>query len=60
MPMLIAWIAKTLILRYGGLQTYRRALPLFFGLILGESVVGCAWPIVGLLFDLPTYSFWGL
>ena len=60
MPMLIAWIAKSSILRYGGLQSYRRALPLFFGLILGESVVGCAWPIIGLIFDVPTYSFWGL
>jgi len=60
MPMLIAWIAKTTILRYGGLHAYRRALPLFFGLILGESVVGCAWPLIGLIFDVPTYSFWGL
>ena len=60
LPMLIAWIVKSLLLRYGGLQAYRKALPLFFGLILGESVVGCAWPIIGIIFDLPTYSFWGL
>ncbi len=60
LPMLIAWIVKSVLLRYGGLQAYRRALPLFFGLILGESVVGCAWPIIGIIFDVPTYSFWGL
>jgi hypothetical protein len=60
MPMTIAWIAKSAILRYGGLQAYRRALPLFFGLILGETVIGCAWPIIGLIFNVPTYSFWGL
>ncbi len=60
MPMLIAWIIKSALLRYGGLQSYRRALPLFFGLILGEAVVGCAWPLVGLIFKVPTYSFWGL
>jgi hypothetical protein len=60
MPMLIAWIAKLIILRYGGLRLYRRVLPLFFGLIVGESVVGCAWPIVGLIFHVPNYSFWGL
>jgi hypothetical protein len=60
LPMLIAWIVKSALLRYGGLQAYRRALPLFFGLILGESVVGCAWPIIGIIFDVPTYSFWGL
>ncbi|MCJ7795964.1 MAG: hypothetical protein MUQ56_04250 [Thermoleophilia bacterium] len=60
MPMIIAWIAKSALLRYGGLQAYRRALPLFFGLILGETVVGCAWPLIGLIFNVPTYSFWGL
>jgi hypothetical protein len=60
MPMLIAWIVKLAILRYGGLQLYRRALPLFFGLILGETIIGCAWPIIGIIFDMPNYSFWGL
>ena len=60
MPMLIAWITKSALLRYGGLQAYRRALPLFFGLILGEAVIGCAWPLIGLIFNVPTYSFWGL
>ncbi len=60
MPMLIAWLVKLLILRYGGLRLYRKALPLFFGLILGEVVVGGAWPIVGLILGVPTYSFWGL
>jgi hypothetical protein len=60
MPMLIAWLAKLIILRYGGLRLYRRVLPLFFGLILGETVVGCAWPLFGLLRGVPTYSFWGL
>ena len=60
MPMLIAWIVKALVLRYGGLRLYRQALPLFYGLILGESVIGCGWPIVGLITGMPTYSFWGL
>ncbi len=60
MPMLIAWLVKFAILRYGGLRLYRQALPLFFGLILGEAVVGCAWPVYGLLRGTPTYSFWGL
>jgi hypothetical protein len=60
MPMLIAWVAKSLVLRYGGLRLYRQALPLFYGLILGESVIGCGWTFIGLLFGVPTYSFWGL
>jgi hypothetical protein len=60
MPMLLALIAKALVLRYGGLRMYRQALPLFFGLILGETIVGCGWTFVGLLTGIPNYSFWGL
>jgi hypothetical protein len=59
MPMLIAWIIKSAVLRYGGLRLYRRALPFFFGLILGESMPGCAWSLVGLIFHVPSYSFFG-
>ncbi len=59
MPMLIAWVIKILVLRYGGLRFYRRVVPFFFGLIIGESIVGCAWPLVGLIFDVPSYNFFG-
>jgi len=58
-PMLIAWLVKILVLRYGGLRFYRRVLPLFFGLILGECMVGCAWPLIGLIFNVPSYNFFG-
>ena len=57
--MLIAWLVKVLVLRYGGLHSYRRLLPFFFGLIMGESVVGCSWPLVGLIFHVPSYNFFG-
>jgi len=60
MPMIIACIVKPALLHYGGLPACRQALPLFFGLILDEIVVGCAWPVIGLVFNVPTYSFWGL
>jgi len=59
MPMLIAWVIKLAVLRYGGLRFYRQVLPLFYGLILGESIVGCAWPIVGLILHTPTYNAFG-
>ncbi len=59
MPMFIAWLIKGLVLRYGGLRFYRRALPFFFGLILGESMLGCTWPIIGLIFNVPSYNFFG-
>lgn len=36
--MAIAWAGKLLVLRYGGLNTYRRSLPFFWGMILGSCV----------------------
>jgi len=39
-PFLIAWACKTLILRYGGPKFYRRALPFFLGLVVGDFING--------------------
>lgn len=33
MPLLIAWLAKTLLRRCGGIRAYTQALPFFYGLI---------------------------
>ncbi len=54
---LFASIAKWLILKYGGLKEHRRALPFFFGLILGDFALGSFWNIVELIFRIPTYHF---
>ncbi len=35
-PCLLAWMFKSLILRYGGMSLYGRARPFFLGLVLGE------------------------
>ena len=35
----IAWLVKALLLRYGGLRAHRAALPVFLGLIVGESTM---------------------
>ena len=37
---------KGLILKYGGITTYRAMLPLFLGLILGEFVSAGMWVII--------------
>lgn len=58
LPLMIAWIIKLSILRYGGLKMYRQTLPLFLGVILGECVVGSVWTLIGITFDMPTYAFW--
>ena len=35
----IAWLVKSLLLRYGGLRAHRIALPIFLGFIVGDSTV---------------------
>jgi hypothetical protein len=52
LPVFITWIIKGLLLRYGGLRAYRRALPFFLGLILGEFSAGFLRTLVDLAFNL--------
>jgi hypothetical protein len=52
LPIFVSWLIKSLILRYGGLRVYRRALPFFLGLVLGEFGAGFLRTILDLLFDL--------
>ena len=54
----VSWAIKSLILKFGGIRSYRKALPLFLGLILGEYTVGGAWVLVRLLFNIEVYSFY--
>ena len=44
---LIGFIAKWIVLKYGGLKLHRQARPFFLGLILGGYMVGGFWTIVG-------------
>jgi hypothetical protein len=53
--MLTAWVVKFTIIRYGGVKFYRRALPFFIGLLLGDFVIGSLWSIIGVLLDVPIY-----
>ena len=56
-PFFVSWLIKAPLLKYGGIRAYRKALPLFLGLILGDFVVGSMWGIMGLLTGEPTYTF---
>jgi len=58
LPLLIAWCAKAIILRYGRAKLYRAAMPFFLGLVLGEFMVGSVWTIIGIVKGIPTYGFW--
>jgi hypothetical protein len=44
----LGWLFKFIILKYGGFKLYRRLRPLFLGAVLGESLIGGVWIIVGL------------
>jgi len=53
----LSWLLKTITLNYGGVRMYRRVVPFFMGLILGEFVIGSLWSITGIAMGIPTYSF---
>ena len=54
----IASMTKWLILKQGGLKAYRRAVPFFLGLALGDYVLGSIWSILSVVLDRPMYLFW--
>ncbi|MDH7601379.1 MAG: hypothetical protein QHI38_04450, partial [Armatimonadota bacterium] len=56
LPFLIAWAIKLVILRYGGLKLYRRSLPFFLGLVLGDYVTGALWSLIGVVWNVPVYQ----
>ncbi len=49
-PMLVAWVIKTVITRYGGITAYRKARPVFLGLIFGEFTMAAFWTIISCIF----------
>ena len=55
---LISWAIKTILLKVGGIRLYRKVLPLFFGLLLGEFIIGGGWVLVRLIWHVPVYSFY--
>ncbi|MGQ9731875.1 MAG: DUF6785 family protein [Candidatus Zipacnadales bacterium] len=58
MPLMIAWILKVVLLRYGTFKLLRKTIPFFLGLILGQFVVGSILNIISIALGLPSYMFW--
>ncbi len=56
-PLLIAMVTKWIILRNGGINAYRKAIPFFIGLVLGEALMGCFWPLLSLILRSAVYSW---
>ncbi|MCS7181175.1 MAG: hypothetical protein NZ891_07520, partial [bacterium] len=45
-PIFIAWILKSLILKYGGVKFYHRAKVFFLGMVLGSFFTGGIWNLI--------------
>jgi len=56
-PFLLGWAIKSAVVRYSGLPLYRRLIPLFLGMIVGDTVVPAAFSIYGALSGQPTFQF---
>ncbi|MFC1714979.1 DUF6785 family protein [Candidatus Poribacteria bacterium] len=54
----VSWTIKSVLLRFGGIGLYRKAYPLFLGLILGEYLVGGGWVLIRLITGIQVYSFY--
>lgn len=42
-PFFVAWMIKTNVLRFGGVDTYRKVAPFMLGMVLGEFSAGLFW-----------------
>jgi hypothetical protein len=50
----LGWLVKAIVMKYGGIVTYRRLRPLMFGLIAGEMLAGIGMSAVGAVWYLFT------
>ncbi len=57
-PLLIALTLKWIILRHGGIQSYRRVIPFFLGLVLGDYLMGSMWSLLNVLLNTTMYQFY--
>jgi len=51
---LTAWLAKGLIMKYGGREAHEKAKGFFIGLVAGELVAALVWGVVGAVYYLAT------
>ena len=55
--LVISTIIKWIVLKYGGPGAYRKAVHIFFGIILGEYCVGAFWSVLSVIIHAPIYDF---
>ena len=57
-PIFLAWLCKASIIKYAGGRVYRKAVPFFVGLVIGEYMFGMMWGLLSIIYDKRFYSFW--
>lgn len=55
---LISAVAKSWLLKYGGLKVYRQALPFFMGLVVGDFVMGAFWNFLSIALNRALYQIY--
>jgi len=53
---LVVWAVKSLIIRYGGLKAYWRAMPFFVGLVIGDTCTVIFWGLAASALGLRSIS----
>ena len=56
-PFFVAWIIKASVLKFGGIDTYRRLAPFMLGMILGEFSSAVFWSLGNIFRDWSAPSF---
>lgn len=56
LPFFIAWVAKTTVLRYGGIRLYRASLPFAYGIIMGDFMAGGLTTAIGCFTGINVYA----
>ena len=52
----LGWLFKRILFTGGGVGSYRKALPLFLGLIFGQFLAGSLWSLLGVIFSKNMYT----
>jgi hypothetical protein len=56
-PFFMAWVIKGAVLRFGGVDSYRKLMPFMLGLILGEFSTAVFWALMNMWRGWSTPSF---
>ena len=57
---MLGWMCKTLILRFGGSKLYQDSKACFMGLIVGESMAAAFWLVIGVLLNWLSIPFYAI